>query len=236
MIGMGLTGGMGMGKSTVASLFSKYGIGHWDADAEVANLYGWNNVPGRVKINGFPFQAKLVPEIRAIVPEAIMVDVHERTVVSREAIRAAIARDPDLLSVLEKTIGPHLIRSLLLFIKIHDGFRIQPGIPVMFDTPLWFEPLWTPYSPGINTIHAIVADVIPNTVTVVVTCSSDVQRERCFRRPGMTKEKFDLLLSRQLSDTERIEKADYVIDTTLGLQGVEEKVVGILADISYRFE
>lgn len=249
MIALGLTGGMGMGKSTVAGMFAERGIQHWDADASIAAGYGWREVSPleREMCRGV---APLVPVIEKHLPDAITRDpVSDLVIVDREKLRAAVVADPDLLSSIEREIGPWLIDSALSFAHAMQIIGQPKGVPVLFDAPLWFEPLgdgklhaesevdpvlWAFVHRTTVNLHYAMRYAADHVLTVVVTCPADVQRKRCFARPGMTEEKFQLLVSRQLSDEERRRRAHFVIDTTETLDAVSAQVDHILREIKHR--
>ena len=69
---------------------------------------------------------------------------------------------------------------------------------------------------------------------VVVTCDPQTQRERVLARPGMTEEKFQLILSRQMPDAEKRRRADFIIDTGRGLDAAREQVEEIIARLTER--
>jgi dephospho-CoA kinase len=65
---------------------------------------------------------------------------------------------------------------------------------------------------------------------VVVTTSPEVQRERILARDNMTGEKLDAILARQLPDAEKRKRADFVVDTSHGLDPVRARIRDILAE------
>src|SRR5690625_5839349 len=87
MITLGLTGSIGMGKTTTAAMFRDQGIPVWEADEAVHRLYG----PG----------AEGSIAISALVPEAV-----SDAGTDRLALRAAILKNPDLLPRIEAAIHP----------------------------------------------------------------------------------------------------------------------------------
>jgi len=84
---------------------------------------------------------------------------------------------------------------------------------VLLDIPLLFE------VKGENRVD----------VVVVVTCDPQIQRDRVLARPGMTEEKLAMILSRQMPDAEKRKRADFLVDTGLGLEAAREQVREIVA-------
>jgi len=111
---IGLTGSIGMGKSTTAKMFSAHGIPVWDADAAVARLYQ-------------PGGSAVVP-VGAAFPDAIVDGA-----VSKDKLKEAIQRDPEALARLEKIVHP-LVRD------DRETFITETASPILLlDIPLLFE-------------------------------------------------------------------------------------------------
>jgi dephospho-CoA kinase len=63
---------------------------------------------------------------------------------------------------------------------------------------------------------------------VVVSAPADLQRQRVLGRSGMTEEKFALLLAKQTPDTEKRQRADFIVDSSQGLDDARAQVRDIL--------
>lgn len=186
---LGLTGSIGMGKSTTARMFADEGVPVWDADAVVHRLYA----PG-----GAAVQA-----VKAIFP-----DVIEDGAVSREGLKAKIAADPTVLDRLQDAVHPLVAADRLAFLKNADAPVVLLDIPLLFETG---------------------ADALCDKV-VVVTVPHDIQKERVMARGEMTETDFQMILSRQMPDAEKRERADFVIET-LTLEAARAGVRKILQQL-----
>lgn len=112
---IGLTGSIGMGKTTTAAMFAEAGLPVWDADAAVHRLYG----RGGAAVEG----------IRAICPEAVT-DGEVR----REVLRTWIDRDPAALGQIEGVVHPLVAADRAAFVGAAQGGIVVVDVPLLFET------------------------------------------------------------------------------------------------------
>jgi dephospho-CoA kinase len=187
---LGLTGSIGMGKSTTAKLFAEAGVPVYDADATVHKIY----------------EGEAAPAIEAAFP-GTTVDGK----VDRERLSSKVVHNPAAMKQLEQIVHPMLRAYHQAFLDSAE----RSGAPVVvIDVPLLFE------TGGEKRVDAV----------VVVSTSPEVQRERILARDNMTSEKLDAILARQLPDAEKRKRADFVVDTSHGLEPVRERIKEILAE------
>jgi dephospho-CoA kinase len=191
MLILGLTGSIGMGKSTTAKLFAEAGVPVYDADAAVHKIY----------------EGEAAPAVEAAFPGTTVDGKVDRVRLSQRVLN-----DPAAIRQLEQIVHPMLGASRKKFLD--DAER--SGAPVaVVDVPLVFE------TGGEKRVDAV----------VVVTTTPEVQRERILARDNMTGEKLDAILARQLPDAEKRKRADFVVDTSDGLDPVRVRIRDILAEV-----
>ena len=188
MIVLGLTGSIGMGKSTTAKLFAEAGVPVYDADATVHLIY----------------EGEAVQAIEAAFPGSTADGK-----VDRAKLSAQVMYDAAAIKRLEQIVHPMLRAYHQKFLDAAE----QSGAPVaVVDVPLLFE------TGGEKHVDAV----------VVVTTSPEVQRQRILARDNMTDEKLDVILKWQLPDTEKRKRADFIVDTSHGLDPVRARIRDIL--------
>lgn len=191
MIILGLTGSIGMGKSTTAAMFREAGVPVYDADAEVHASYAQGGACVGPVGEAFP-------------------GVVKDGAVDREALRHAVLGKPKELKRLNSIVHP-IIGSLRN--HFFDDAKAAGADLVVLDIPLLFE------GRGERGMDAV----------AVVTAPPEVQRERVLQRAGMTPLRFEAILEHQMPDAEKRARADFVIDTSQGLEPVRRQVAEIIA-------
>ena len=188
---LGLTGSIGMGKSTTAKLFTEAGVPVYDADAAVHKIY----------------EGEAAPAIEAAFP-GTTVDGK----VDRAKLSAKVVHDQAAIKQLEQIVHPMLGASRKKFL---DEAEASGAPVVVMDIPLLFE------TGGEKRVDAV----------VVVSTDPATQRERILARGTMTNEALDGILARQLPDAEKRKRADFVVDTSHGLEPVRTAIRDILAEV-----
>jgi dephospho-CoA kinase len=191
MLILGLTGSIGMGKSTTAKLFAEAGVPVYDADASVHRLY----------------EGEAAPAIEAAFPGTT-----SDGKVDRKKLSARVVHDQAAIKQLEQIVHPMLGASRK---KFFDDAELSGAPVVVVDVPLLFE------TGGEKRVDAV----------VVVTTSPENQRERIMARGAMTQEALDSILARQMPDAEKRQRADFVVDTSHGLDPVRAQIKDILAEV-----
>jgi dephospho-CoA kinase len=190
---LGLTGSIGMGKSTTADMFREAGVPVWDADATVAKLYGKSGA--------------------AVAPlSALNRGLIQNDAVDREALKNWVKKDPNALNRLESLIHPLVAADRAEFIDDHaEQSLIVCDIPLLYETGAdqWLD------------------------AVLVVTTDAETQKARVMDRAGMDPVLFDRILARQMPSSEKIARADYVIETN-SFEGARKAVHDLINDLTAR--
>ena len=186
---IGLTGSIGMGKSTTAKLFAEAGVPVYDADATVHKIY----------------EGEAAPAVEAAFP-GTTVDGK----VDRIKLSAKVVGNDDAMKRLEQTVHPMLRSHHQTFLAEAEASGAAVAV---VDVPLLYE------TGGEKRVDAV----------VVVTTDAATQRTRILARPNMTPDKLDAILARQMPDIDKRKRADFVVDTSHGLEPVRAAIRDILA-------
>jgi len=188
---LGLTGSIGMGKSTTARLFAEAGVPVHDADAAVHRLY----------------EGDAVAAIAAAFPGTTAGGMVDRAKLSR------VLDDPAAIKRLEEIVHPLVRESEKKFLV---DAAAKAARVVVLDIPLLFE------TGGEARVDAV----------VVVSAPADVQRARALERPGMTAAKLDVIMAKQMADSDKRARAHFVVDSSRGVDSARAQVHGILRAVA----
>lgn len=145
--------------------------------------------------------------IARVAPDAV-----DANGVDRARLRAAIIADASLLKKVEAAIHPLVGQDRAEFLA---AARAAGHPMAVCDIPLLFE------TGGDKAFDK----------TVVVSANAEMQRTRVLERPGMTEEAFEAILAKQVPDAEKRARADYVVDTSQGLDHAREQVLAIIEEL-----
>ncbi len=188
---LGLTGSIGMGKSTTAAMFRDAGCPVWDADQTVHDLYA----PG----------GGAVAPVGRHFPTAL-----RDGGIDRNALKLALAGNPDAMDLLEAIVHPLVAASRRDFIAAHADSPL-----IVLDIPLLYEGGADAFLDGV----------------AVVSTDPATQTARVMARPGMTADLLSMILARQMPDADKRARADWIIPTDT-LDGARAAVMALVHTIT----
>jgi dephospho-CoA kinase len=194
MLVIGLTGGIGMGKSAAAQHFASRGIPVFSADDCVHRVY----------------EGEAVAAIEAAFPGAT-----RDGRVDRKLLAAQVTGHFERLRKLESIVHPMVVKAEVDFLRKQETKGARMAV---LEIPLLFE---TGAEKRVD-------------VTIVMSAPKEVQRERVLARPGMTAEKLEHLLARQLPDAERRARADFVINGGTSLKEMHADLDQLIESLQNR--
>jgi dephospho-CoA kinase len=130
--------------------------------------------------------------------------------IDRARLSRQLNDDPDGFARLEAIVHPLVAKARQHFL---DAARNDGADIVVLDVPLLFE------TGGHEHVDAVIAVHAPH----------HVRRERVLQRPGMTEDKLAAIIARQTPDSVKLEKADYIVETSGGLDDARQQVGKIIA-------
>lgn len=191
MIVIGLTGSIGMGKTTTARFFREAGVPVHDSDEAVHRLYS----------------GEAAPLIEAAFPGTV-----KDGVVDRALLGSRILGDAQALTTVERIVHPLVRADADAFLARHRAAGRKLAV---LDIPLLFE------TGGERRVDRV----------VVVSAPAEIQRERVLARPGMSVEKFEAILAKQVPDAEKRKRADFIVESGEGLDVARAAVEAIVAKL-----
>ena len=175
---IGLTGSIGMGKSTAAAMLRRKGLPIFDADATVHQLMGVGGSAVAAVEEAFP-------------------GVVKNGAVDRPELGKRVFGDSAKLKQLERILHPRVGQAERAFLASVARQRLPMAVR---DVPLLFE------TGGDKRCDA----------TIVVSAPAHIQASRVLARPGMTMERLEQIRSKQMPDSKKRQRADFVVPTGLG--------------------
>ncbi|KRD60684.1 dephospho-CoA kinase [Ensifer sp. ENS10] len=156
------------------------------------------------------YRGEAVAAVEAAFPGTTKDGEIDRAELSRQLMEA-----PGRLSELEAIVHPLVRKKEQEFLA---KYAATAAPFVVLDIPLLFE---TEAEKRVDRV-------------VVVTCSAELQRERALKRPGMTEEKLAMILARQVPDSEKRKRADYIIDTSDSFDVTRGQVKAVVDELAAR--
>jgi dephospho-CoA kinase len=191
---LGLTGSIGMGKSTAAAALRQMGIPVHDADASVHRLMSHGGAA--------------VGYIEAAFPGTALGGAIDRKELGRR-----VYADPGELKRLESILHPMVREQERIFLRTA---RARRHPVVVLDIPLLFE------TGGEKRCDAV----------IVVTAPKFLQDQRVLKRPGMSRQRLDEIVSKQMPDAEKRRRADFVVQTGNGRRAMRDALACILKKLA----
>ncbi len=132
--------------------------------------------------------------------------------VNRQKLSQYVLGNANNMQELEAIIHPMVAKMRQDFIAEHGNEKL-----LVFDIPLLFE------KGGADNVDKV----------IVVSAPADIQRARALARPNMDAEKFEHIMSMQVSDIIKRDKADYIVDSGKPLDDMREQIKKIIENLSH---
>lgn len=129
--------------------------------------------------------------------------------VDRDALAKRVLNDPAALKKLESIVHPLVGLEQQKFLAQAAAEKAEI---IVIDVPLLYE------TGGQKRVDCV----------VLVSAPYELQRERVLARPGMSEEKFQSILAKQVPDAQKREQADYIIDSSKGLEAAMAQVEALI--------
>jgi len=153
------------------------------------------------------YRNRAIEPVAQLFPQALVNHQIDRAVLS-----AILARNPERIKQLEAVVHPLVHKEMENFLARAEA---SGAILAVIDVPLLFE---TGLDYGLDAV-------------ALTFCDEAQLRARALARPGMDVEKLNIILARQISQDEKKQKADYLIDTSTSLDQMRDQVKQIVAGI-----
>jgi dephospho-CoA kinase len=186
MLVVGLTGGIGSGKSTVARIFDRLGISIYDSDSRAKALYSESQ------------------ELRGLMISNFGLDIYTHSGINREKLAAIVFQDENKLALLNSLVHPLLQKDFESWMCLQSSPYVIREAAILIESGAYKS-----------------CDK-----TIVVTASKEVRIRRVVNRDGVTESQVQQRMKNQLSDSERMQYADFEIQNN-GKESLIEQVLMI---------
>ena len=209
MIILGITGSIGMGKSTASGMLETLGVPTHDSDAEVHKLLAFGSPAWRALAAAFPYF-----EYPQIYGRRHFWNPFKETVryLKRDKLGAVVFENDEARQKLEAVLHPFVRQAQNEFVKRQRSLGrdiVALDIPLLFETG---------------------ADLRVD-YTITITAPAFLQASRVLARPNMSYEKFENILKNQMPDGEKQARADFVVHSGLGRAVMMRELKAILCTI-----
>lgn len=152
----------------------------------------------------------------AVAPiERLFPGVSVNGIIDRAELARRLLKQPERLAEVEAIVHPLVRNQIAYFFKGAEG---RGELLAVADIPLLFE---RGFDYGLDAV-------------IVAVIDEPTQRQRALQRPGMTVEKLEAMLARQMPQAEKRRRATYVIDTAHPLEATREKVQALIEELKAR--
>lgn len=208
---LGLTGGIGTGKTTAAEYLVSKGFEHIDADAIGRELTATGSPVLRILEETFAERSSK----RSFLGKPTVINADGS--LDRKALASIVFSDPEEKRKLDGIMFPAIARIISERIEdagrwIEDG---GSGKRLLLDAPLLFEA-------GL--------DRLCNKV-LLITCDLDTRVDRVTERDDSTREDVHARIRSQMSDEDKMTRADYVVDNSGSIHSLRVQLDDILAEL-----
>lgn len=192
---VGLTGGIGSGKSTIAKWFLELGIPVYNADLEAKKLMNENE--------------KIITELTELFGE----EVYQNGIYNRKLVSSKVFQDKELLHQLNQIVHPEVFKHFQNWVENQASDFVVKEAAILFESGSYKDCDW---------VVSVVAD-------------EEIRIKRVLKRDEISEEQIRQRINNQWTDTQRIEKSDFVIDNNSNLEDLKIKFDQLYKKLLKRF-
>ncbi|MBA5628470.1 dephospho-CoA kinase [Moheibacter lacus] len=192
---VGLTGGIGSGKSTIAKWFLELGIPVYNADLEAKKLMNENE--------------KIIAELTELFGE----EVYQNGIYNRKLVSSKVFQDKELLHQLNQIVHPEVFKHFQNWVENQASDFVVKEAAILFESGSYKD---------CDLVVSVVAD-------------EEIRIKRVLKRDEISEEQIRQRINNQWTDTQRIEKSDFVIENNSNLEDLKIKFDQLYKKLLKRF-